>query len=73
MLDQRLLTFIGSLSDLAERPGAAKKFANALGAVDFLLFTKDSTLNILLPAPGFPQTLPGGAKMARIYLRVPGN
>ncbi len=64
MLDQRLLTFIGSLTDFGQRPRATKKLAEALGAEDLILFTQDPSLHILLPAPGFPQTLPEGKKWA---------
>jgi PAS domain S-box-containing protein len=62
LLDQRLLTFIGSLTSFGERPATIKKLAIALGAHDLLIFTKDPALNVLLPAPGLPQTLPQGRK-----------
>nr|MBA2733557.1 response regulator [Acidobacteriota bacterium] len=39
---------------------AARRLAEYLGAEDLLLFIQDPEINILLPAPGFIQTLPSG-------------
>ncbi|MBA2406365.1 MAG: PAS domain S-box protein [Bdellovibrionales bacterium] len=60
MVDQRLFTLIGSLSDAGHRMKASKKIAQSMGADDLIIFAKDPVLGILLPAPGFPQTLPNG-------------
>lgn len=60
MLDQRLLAIIGSFSDPGSRTKSAKKLAEALSAEDIILFSKDPILQVLLPALGFPQTLPSG-------------
>ncbi|HXH31798.1 MAG TPA: PAS domain-containing sensor histidine kinase [Bacteriovoracaceae bacterium] len=62
MLDRRLLTFIGTLTSFEDRPSTAKKLANALGASDLIIFTNEPALNVLLPVPGLPQTLPQGRK-----------
>ncbi len=39
---------------------AARALARALGAHDLLVFLRDDELGVLLPGPGFPQTLPDG-------------
>lgn len=39
---------------------AARAFAQALGAETCILFVRDAAVDQLLPAPGFPQTLPHG-------------
>ena len=48
------------LADPAARREAARALAVHLGAVDLLVFTRDAEIGVLLPAPGFPQTLPRG-------------
>ena len=55
----------GLLADLASperRRDAARTLAHTFGADDLILFTPDPEVGVLLPAPGFPQTLPGGAR-----------
>jgi len=46
--------------DAARRAGAAQHLAEFLGADHLILFVKDEETGSNLPAPGFPQTLPGG-------------
>lgn len=48
------------LTDPRERPRAIRRLGDRLGVDDFVLFTPDPELGRLLPAPGFPQTLPNG-------------
>ncbi len=57
-----MLKLIGKLSDKSQREKIGKKFAEMLGVEDLVIFVKDAQLDILLPAPGFPQTLPDGVK-----------
>jgi signal transduction histidine kinase/ActR/RegA family two-component response regulator len=57
------MTPIAALSALvapARRREAALALARQLDAEQLLIFTPDPELNVLLPAPGFPQTLPDG-------------
>lgn len=49
------------LAAAAGRGRAANEIAAALGAETFLLFVRDPQLGVLIPAPGFPQTVRGGA------------
>ena len=48
------------LSHASTRVDAATKLAAAYGASYFLLFILDREVNVLLPGPGFPQTIPSG-------------
>ncbi len=43
-----------------DRHKAARNLAAVLGADDLIIFIPDPDLELLLPAVGFPQTLPGG-------------
>lgn len=54
------LTFVAALADPAHRDRAVHALALHLGVEDLLLFITDPEIGILLPAPGFPQTLPQG-------------
>ena len=54
----RLLTLVASLTNGANRAAAARALAAHAGAENLLIFLRDADLGILLPAPGFPQTLP---------------
>ena len=44
------------------RASRARELAHALGADDLVIFVPDTEVRALLPAPGFPQTLPQGRK-----------
>ena len=48
------------LHDPAERAVVATELARRLGVDEFLLFVRDPELGVLIPAPGFAQTLRGG-------------
>ncbi len=50
-----------ALSCPERRADAARALALHCGAEDLLLFVRDPHLDTLMPAPGFPQTLAGGA------------
>ena len=49
-----------SLIEPGTRAANARELAHALGAEDLLIFVADVEVGALLPAPGFPQTLPHG-------------
>jgi signal transduction histidine kinase len=49
-----------ALTDASRRTEAARKLAAHLGADTLIIFVADPEIGIRLPAPGFPQTLPGG-------------
>ncbi len=46
------------LSDPHRRGGAARGLARLAGAEDLIIFVRDAEIGVLLPAPGFRQTLP---------------
>ena len=62
----RLMT---SLSGRETRAPQAAIVAEQLGARDLLFLLRDPDLNILLPAPGFAQTLAGGPTWAELLAR----
>ncbi|CAN5489111.1 hypothetical protein BH09PLA1_BH09PLA1_02320 [soil metagenome] len=53
-----LYGLVGQLADLNGRTATARALASLAGADDLVLFVRDHELGILLPAAGFPQTLP---------------
>jgi signal transduction histidine kinase len=57
-----VFSLIGQLAPPETRASAARSLAQALGAEDLLLFLRDPEVDVLLPAPGFAQTLRGGAE-----------
>jgi signal transduction histidine kinase len=69
------LELVARLAAAAKRREAAAALAERLGVEAFLLFVRDAQLSILLPAPGFPQTLPGGRSWRELLNRckVPGH
>ena len=56
-----VLTLIGQLGLPETRAGVARALAEAVGAEEMLLFLRDPEVDVLLPAPGFAQTLRGSA------------
>ena len=56
-----VLSLIGRLADPETRGTAALALAECLGAEELILFVWDAEVDALLPAPGFPQTIPRGA------------
>ena len=54
------LALVAALADPAQRRDVARALAQRLGADDLLLFVTDPEMGVLLPAAGFPQTLPAG-------------
>ena len=61
MSELTLVTLAAGLSDVARRQEVTEHLAEALGAESFLLLVEDHGAKVLLPAPGLPSTLPGGA------------
>ena len=53
-----LYALVGQLADLSGRAATARALASRAGADDLVIFIRDQELGILLPAAGFPQTLP---------------
>ena len=51
-----------ALSAPEQRAGAAEALAQRLGVERLLLFVRDPVLAVLIPAPGFPQTIHGGPR-----------
>lgn len=54
------LPMIARLVEPAQRREAARQLARQLGAEELIVFIPDAEMGVLLPAPGFPQTLPRG-------------
>lgn len=61
MRDPAIARLAVALAPPAERATVAPRLAHALGAEDLVLLVRDPELDVMLPAPGFPQTLRGGA------------
>jgi len=69
MLDQATVRLAAALADSSERGVAAERLAMHLGVVALLILVEDPIVEAFLPAPGFPQTMPGGA-VWRDFLRA---
>lgn len=74
MSELSLVTLAAALSDAARRQEVAEQLAHAVGAEAVLLLVEDQDALVLLPAPGFPATLPGGETWRRFLhtVRVAG-
>ena len=74
MNDLTVVRLAAALSDAPRRRAAADRLARQLGSEAVLLLVEDQDARVLLPAPGFPPTLPGGETWARILstLLAPG-
>jgi signal transduction histidine kinase len=57
-VEPELLRLMGELIDRDGRREAARTLARHLEADDLLMFVRDQEVSVLLPALGFPQTLP---------------
>lgn len=53
-----LYELVGQMADPSRRTETVRALASRAGADDLLIFVRDREIGILLPAPGFPQTLP---------------
>lgn len=65
---EETLALVTDLADPVQRREAASALAHHLGAQNLIIFVRDPDLDVLLPAPGFPQTLPRG-RIWRDFLR----
>ncbi len=61
-VDVQTLALVAALADPVRRHDVAHALAVQLGAEDLVVFIKDTDpeVDVLLPAPGFPQTFPQG-------------
>jgi signal transduction histidine kinase len=70
-------SLLQSLADLTRpdrRSAAAQALARSLGAEDLLVFLRDVEVDAMLPAPGFPQTLPKAREWQEFLARcAPGT
>ncbi len=55
-----ILQLISGLSESSDRMPAASKLAEYFGGRSLMIFISDPEINLLLPAPGFQQTIPDG-------------
>ena len=55
-----ILTILSRFAAPPERQHAARELARWLGIEDVLIFVADPDIDVLIPAPGFRATLPGG-------------
>jgi signal transduction histidine kinase/ActR/RegA family two-component response regulator len=62
-----LFGLVGQLAGLNGRAATARALASRAAADDLIIFVRDQELGILLPAAGFPQTLPD-ARRWRTFL-----
>jgi signal transduction histidine kinase len=60
LIRPQLVILLGELVDRERRAESARALARFLGAEDLIVFVRDPDVAVLLPAFGFPQTLPGG-------------
>jgi signal transduction histidine kinase/ActR/RegA family two-component response regulator len=74
MPDATVLRLAAALSDETRRREAAERLARHIGAEAMLVLVHDDDAGVLLPAPGFAPTLPGGETWARVLstLQAPG-
>lgn len=63
-MSSRPARLVEALADRARRADAAAELARALGADAFLALVRDPGLDVLVVAPGFSPTLPGGPAWA---------
>lgn len=61
MLDEPTVRLACECAAPEQRFQAAQQLAERLGATSLLAFVGDPVVAALVPAPGFPQTVPGGA------------
>ena len=70
MLERTIHEIVQCLAEPASRASEAARLATELGAEAFLVLLHDEAVRALVPAPGFPQTVPGGAAW-RAFLKGP--
>ena len=70
MTDLATLQLTAALAEVARRGPAAERLARHLGGIALLILIEDPEVEAFVPAPGFPQTLPGGPSW-RALLEAP--
>lgn len=60
MNDLATLRLAAALAEVTNRSAAAEQLARHLGGVALMVLVEDAEVDAFVPAPGFPQTLPGG-------------
>lgn len=68
-LREGVLPLLDRLTRVEERAAAANELARTLGARAALFLVRDPEVEVLLPAPGFAPTLPGGAAWRALLAR----
>ncbi|GGC70209.1 hypothetical protein GCM10011504_55020 [Siccirubricoccus deserti] len=63
------IRLVNALADPASRHAAAAALARHWGVDAVLVLVRDHELGVLRPAPGFPQTLPGGPTWRDLFAR----
>ncbi len=73
--DKNLNGLVSALASRRTRATEATALAERLGARDLIFLVRDPDLDILRPAPGFPQTLAGGPTWTELVSRCesPGD
>ena len=66
---QERLALVAALAARPGRTDAARALALKVGAEDLVIFVRDHEVNALLPALGFPQTLPDGRRWREFVRR----
>ena len=75
MHDISTLSLIGDLGDPGGRQRAAQALAERLGGAGLIVLVEDASSGALVPASGFPKTLPGGGGWRQLLAdaRTPGT
>jgi signal transduction histidine kinase/ActR/RegA family two-component response regulator len=66
MIDEHTLRYAAALAEPGHRMEAARRLAEHIGVEAVLILVEDPEVDALVPAPGFPPTLPGGAGWRRL-------
>ncbi len=69
IVDAATLDLLARLADRDRRAETARAIAARLGGTDLSVFLHDAEVDALLPAPGFPQTLPGSRAWRQLLAR----
>ena len=67
------LRLAAALANVTGRAAAADLLAQHLGGAALLILIRDPEVEAFVPAPGFPQTLPGGAAWRALLNAPPGS
>ncbi|MGI8423460.1 MAG: hypothetical protein ACR2NO_05025, partial [Chloroflexota bacterium] len=59
-MDEATVRLVAALGEASGRWASAQRLATHLGADALLILVEDPDVGAMLPAPGFPPTLPGG-------------